>query len=130
MVAFDEIFGSTLARVIPPVKPVRSMVSEALLLPAAHSPAVAPEDALPFAAMIASRKVQRPSLPVATSELLLTVMTMFGAAVSAKLIFAGQSEKQISAAERTQIVTNHISRVNEGRGGGCKFYSLKETLES
>jgi len=43
-------------------------------LPAVHSPGVAPEAVSEFAAVIASRKVQKPSLPFATSDKLLTVM--------------------------------------------------------
>jgi hypothetical protein len=76
-----EISGSTLVRVIVPDNPLRSIVS-APLLPAAHSPAVAPEAVLLFAAVIASRKVQKPSVPFVTSAELLTVMVLPTAGVS------------------------------------------------
>jgi hypothetical protein len=76
MVTFEEMFGSTLVKVIVPVNPVRSIVSESLLLPATHSPAAAPEDVSLLAAVIASRKVHKPSVPFATSEVLLTVMVL------------------------------------------------------
>ena len=46
--------------------------------PAAHSPAIVPEAVLLFAAMIASRNVQRPSLAT-VSELLLTKMVLAAA---------------------------------------------------
>ena len=72
----EEIFGSTLVKVIGPVKPVRSMLSEPSLFPAAHSPATAPDAALVFAAMIASRKVHASSALFATSEVLLTVIVL------------------------------------------------------
>ncbi len=85
IVASDEIFGSTLVKEMVPVSPVRSIASEPTLLPARHSPAVAPEAALLLAAAIASRKVHKPSVPFASSEVLLTVM-VFPAAVVIKLV--------------------------------------------
>ena len=82
IVASEDMFGSTLVKVIAPVNAVRSIVSEPLLLPAAHSPAVAPDAVLVLAAVIASRKVHKPSVPFVTSELLLTVMVFPAAGVT------------------------------------------------
>ena len=53
---------------------VKLIKSDTLLLPAAHSPAVAPEAVLLFAAVIASRKVHKPSLAFAASDKLFTVI--------------------------------------------------------
>jgi len=64
--------GNSLVKVIVPDTVVRSIVSAPL--PAAHSPAVAPEAASVFAAIIASRNVHNPSVPFTASALLLTVM--------------------------------------------------------
>ena len=72
----EEIFGSTVVKVIDPVKPVRLRVSEPSLLPAPHSPATAPDAVLVFAAVIASRKVHKPSALFAASEVLLTVIVL------------------------------------------------------
>jgi hypothetical protein len=68
------MIGSADVRLMVPLTPVRSIMSEPLALPAAHSPATAPEAALLFAAVIASRKVHKPSLPLAISEVLFTVI--------------------------------------------------------
>jgi len=46
-------FGSAPVRFIVPVTPLKLIVSDSLLLPAAHSPAVTPEAVLLFAAVIA-----------------------------------------------------------------------------
>ena len=81
IVTSEEMVGSTLVKVIVPVNAMRSIVSEPLLLPAAHSPAVAPDVVLVLAAVIASRKVHKPSVPFATSEVLLTVMVLPAAGV-------------------------------------------------
>src|SRR6266567_8349819 len=75
IIVFEAMFGRTDARLIVPVTE-NSITSSALLLPAAHSPAPVPEATLLFAAVIASRKVHKPSLPFATSERLLTVMVL------------------------------------------------------
>jgi hypothetical protein len=75
------MFGSTLVKVIVPVNPVRSIVSESLLVPATHSPEATPEDVLLLTAVIASRKVHNPSASFATSEVLLTVMVLPAAIV-------------------------------------------------
>jgi hypothetical protein len=69
-----EISGSAPVRLIVSVTPVMSIESDPLLLPAAHSPATAPDAVLLFAAVIASRKVHKPSLGLATSDVLLTVI--------------------------------------------------------
>ena len=61
---------------IVPVRPVRLIVSVPSLLPAAHSPATAPDAVFVFAAMIASRNVHRPSALFAASEVLLTVIVL------------------------------------------------------
>src|SRR6476619_6396181 len=73
MVMFVFRFGSAELKVIVPVTE-NVIVSGALALPATHSPATAPEAALLFAAVMASRKVQSPSLEFAMSERLLTTM--------------------------------------------------------
>src|SRR6185369_2128361 len=71
--------GRAPVRLIVPVTPVRSTVSvPPVLLPAAHSPATAPEAVLLFAAVIASRNVHKPSVPFAASDKLLTVMVASG----------------------------------------------------
>jgi hypothetical protein len=89
IVMSDEMSESTLVKVIVPVNPVRSIASELLLLPAIHSPGAAPEDVLLLAAVIASRKVHKPSVPFATSEVLLTVMVLPAAGVITALPGAG-----------------------------------------
>lgn len=90
MVASDEIFDRTLVKVIVPANPLRSIVSESLLLPATHSPVVAPEEVLVLAAMIASRKAHNPSVPFATSEVLLTVIVLPAGGVIAPFFGAGE----------------------------------------
>src|SRR2546421_3716559 len=82
IVKSDERFGSAMARSIVPETPVRSIVSEPLLLPATHSPATAPEAALLLAAVIASRNVQKPSLLLATSAVLLTTIVAASGLIS------------------------------------------------
>src|SRR5258708_4522325 len=47
-------------------------------LPAAHSPGTAPDAVSAFAAVIASRKVHKPSELLVTSEVLLTVIVLAG----------------------------------------------------
>src|SRR6476659_4300890 len=76
MVIADEMSGKAVANVSAPASPVRSIVSEPTLLPAAHSPATDPEAVLLFAAVIASRNVHKPSLPFATSDKLFTVIVV------------------------------------------------------
>lgn len=66
---------------IEPDRLVRSMVSEPSLLPAAHSPATPPDAILLFAAVMASRRVHKPSLVLATSVVLLTVIVLPAALV-------------------------------------------------
>src|SRR5207253_3424511 len=66
IIMFELRLGSAVARSIVPVTE-KLIVSEPLLLPAAHSPAAAPEATLLFAAVIASRSVHKPSVPFATS---------------------------------------------------------------
>src|SRR5678816_3094515 len=53
----EVMFGKTVCTLIVPASPVRLIVSELELLPAAHSPATAPDAVLVFAAVIASRNV-------------------------------------------------------------------------
>jgi len=65
--------GNVDARLMVPVTAML-IVSAPLLLPAAHSPAAAPEAALVLAAVIASRSVHKPSLLFATSAVLFTTM--------------------------------------------------------
>ena len=62
-------------RLIVPVTE-KTIVSESSELPARHSPVVAPDAALLLAAKIASRKVHKPSVPLARSAVLLTVMVL------------------------------------------------------
>ena len=80
-IASDVISGSAVVNVIEPDNPVRSMVSEPSLLPAAHSPATPPDAKLLFAAVMASRRVHKPSLVLATSAVLLTVIVVPAALV-------------------------------------------------
>jgi hypothetical protein len=74
IIMFVIRLGSAVVRSIVPVTE-KLIVSEPLL-PAAHSPAAAPEAALLFADVIASRNVHNPSLPFATSDKLLTVIVV------------------------------------------------------
>ena len=76
MLMSEIMLGSALVNVMVPVRPVRLIVSESLALPAAHSPAVAPEAVSELAAVIASRRVHKPSLLFSTSEVLLTVIVV------------------------------------------------------
>ena len=65
-----------------PLTPVRSTsgnLSDQVRLPAAHSPAVTAEAALPLAAVMVSGRAHKPSALLATSVSLLTVMVMFAA---------------------------------------------------
>src|ERR1700686_1697933 len=98
----EVMSGSATVKLIVPVTPVRSIVSEPLLLPAAHSPAVMPDAVFEFAAVIASRKVHRPSLPFATSAVLLTVIVLAAGAIvllsGASSVGAGSRESSRSAA--------------------------------
>jgi hypothetical protein len=73
MVMLEFRFASAELKMIVPVTE-NVIVSEALALPATHSPATAPEATLLLAAMIASRNVHKPSLALAASDKLLTVM--------------------------------------------------------
>src|SRR5712692_4267777 len=75
IVMSEVMSGNAVVRFIVPVTE-KLIVSEPLLLPAAHSPAIAPEARLVLAAVIASRKVHNPSLIFATSVVLLTVIVL------------------------------------------------------
>ena len=72
----ELISGSAPAKLIVPVTE-KLIASDPLLTPATHSPAIAPDGALVFAAVIASRKVHKPSL-LDTSAKLLTVIVLAG----------------------------------------------------
>jgi hypothetical protein len=74
IVKSDARFGKARLRVIVPETPVRTIASEPVLVPAAHSPAAKPEAALVLAAVIASRKVHKPSLLLTTSVVLFTTI--------------------------------------------------------
>ena len=71
IIMFELRLGSAVTRSIVPVTE-KLIVSESLLLPAAHSPIVAPDAALLFAEVIASRRVHKPSLLFVTSNVLFT----------------------------------------------------------
>jgi hypothetical protein len=66
--------SGTVILIVAPARALISIMSEPLLLPAAHSPALNPDGELLFAAMMASRKVHIPSIESATSDRLLTTM--------------------------------------------------------
>jgi hypothetical protein len=72
------MFGNALVKLIVPVMPKISIASMPLLLPPGHSPATAPDAVFVFAAVIASRKVHKPSVPFATSDVLFTVIVLAG----------------------------------------------------
>jgi len=74
---FEVMSGRALVRLIVPFT-LKVIVSETLLLPARHSPAVAPDPALLLAAPMASRNVHKPSPPFATSDRLLTAIVAAG----------------------------------------------------
>jgi hypothetical protein len=76
IVMLAVMLGRAVVRSIVPVTPVASIKSAPPLLPAAHSPAVAPEAVSVFAAIIASRNVHNPSLPLATSAVLFTTIVL------------------------------------------------------
>src|SRR5262245_46792043 len=73
IVMFEVITNELVEMLIVPTT-LKVMVSVPLLLPAAHSPAAAPEGALVFAAAIASRKVHLTSLPSQKSVSVFTVI--------------------------------------------------------
>ena len=75
MIRLELIVGNAPVRLIVPLTE-KLIVSDPLLLPATHSPAVTPDAVLLFAAVIASRKVHKPSVLFATSEVLLTVIVL------------------------------------------------------
>src|SRR5215510_8975794 len=72
----DVMSGNADVRVTVPTTPVRSIASDPLGLPAAHSPAITPDAVFVLAAVIASRKVHNPSVLFTTSEVLLTVIVL------------------------------------------------------
>jgi hypothetical protein len=73
--------GSALARLIVLVTE-KLIVSEPLLLPAAHSPAIAPDAVFVLAAVIASRKLHNPSVLLTTSVVMLTVIVLPAGAIT------------------------------------------------
>ena len=74
----EPMSGSAVVKLMVPATPLRSIVSHPLLLPATHSPASTPEATSPFAAVMASRKEHSPSVLLATSDVLVTVMLAVG----------------------------------------------------
>ena len=106
-VASEEMKGSALVIVIDPVKPVRSIVSEPSTRPAAHSPATAPDAVFVLAAMMASRKVHKPSALLAASEVLLTVIVLPAALtdcfVSTKTIASDTAQMRMKSNIRMRV---------------------------
>lgn len=80
IVMSEAMFGRALVKSIVP-ETVKLIVSEPLLSPAAHSPAVAPETVLVLAAVMASCNVHSPSVLFATSAVLFTVIVLPAAGV-------------------------------------------------
>lgn len=72
----DVMSGGKSELIVPVTE--KLIVSEPLPLPAAHSPAAAPDAMLLLAAVIASRRVHKPSVPSATSDVLFTVIVLAG----------------------------------------------------
>ena len=116
-VASEEMKGSALVIVIDPVKPVRSIVSEPSMLPAAHSPATAPDAVFVLAAMTASRKVHKPSALLAVSEVLLTVIVL-PAALTDCLVIAKTSA---SDAAQMRVKSSIRMRVRGTRNSGMAW---------
>jgi hypothetical protein len=112
--------GSTPVRLIVPVT-ARLIVSELLKppLPAEHSPGTTPDAVLLFAAVIASRKVHKPSLPFATSAVLLTVIVL------AALTFCRFDHNDTDTISARQIEIRISARVRARSlgddGMGCSF---------
>jgi len=114
----DEMSGSALVKVIVPVMLVISIVSEPLLIPAAHSPGVDPEAVLLFAAVIASRKVHKPSALLTTSDVLLTaivlpwgiIMLLFGSQSFAHALPASSQLRLRQKPERMVLRLREIKR--------------------
>jgi hypothetical protein len=105
--------GNALSRVIVPDTPLSSTVSEPLLLPAAHSPPTAPEDVLLLAELIASRRVHKPSVPFAASDVLLTVIVFPVCGTIALFADAGFSQGPASASNNVTAVSEITSAARE-----------------
>jgi len=114
-VASEEISGSAVANEIDPDRPVRSIVSGLSLLPATHSPATAPDAVLVFAAVMASRKVHRPSALLATSAVLLTVIVLPAALIVTSPKSDGFELDNMYTSEIAQIKMKMSARLRKRR---------------
>src|SRR5262245_31440829 len=108
--------GNAPVRLIVPFTE-KLIVSEPLPLPAAHSPATRPDAVFVLAAVIASRKVHKPSVPSETSEVLLTVIVL----PSGVLLLPTASRRALAnfgvAAEAAAI--SDRSKLNIGKAAGA-----------
>src|SRR5437016_14613325 len=68
----------------------------ALLLPAGHSPGIEPEAVFVLAEMMASGRVQKPSLAI-TGKVLLTVIVVVGVVGAAKLKYVSRTATEKNA---------------------------------
>src|ERR1041384_7537148 len=73
---FEKIVDKAPVRLMVPLVEIAIVSEVPSMAPAEHSPATDPDAKLLFAAVIASRRVQRPSVAFATSAILLTVIVL------------------------------------------------------
>lgn len=92
----EAMSGKTLVRLIVPVTE-KLIVSESLLLPAAHSPGIRPDAMFVLAAVIASRKVHNPSALFATSDVVLTTIVTAAGAITSLWVGAKYVESALVA---------------------------------
>src|SRR5438067_13832911 len=96
----DLMSGNTLVKSTFPCNvTAKLMVSEPLLLPAAHSPGSNPDAVFVLAAAIASRKVHLPSMLFATSDRLLTMIVLPAGVIAPVLLggFGAESRTTMAA---------------------------------
>jgi hypothetical protein len=91
------MFGRALLSMTVPIILPKSIVSDPLLLPATHSPGVAPETVFVLAAVIASRKVHKPSLPFAASEVLFRKIVLPAGVIALLSIEGGAGARLLEA---------------------------------
>src|SRR5438309_7126766 len=114
MIRLELIVGNAPVRLIVPLTE-KLIVSDPLLLPATHSPAVTPDAVLLFAAVIASRKVHKPSVLFATSEVLLTVIVLAAGVIAplsgAALAWSRLVHRETNITKATQMEMKCSARV-------------------
>src|ERR1044072_6981615 len=114
MVISEVMVGKALVRVIVPARPVRLIVFASVSLPATHCWAAAPEPVFALAAVIASRRVHKPSLASAASAMLLTVI-VFPAAAADTVGQDSKSDANATAEARVKYRTRRMRRLGDKR---------------